>query len=109
MRFDLPGDQIACHDATRLPVDDDQIEHLGPGEHLDLSRCDLTQERLIRSEQKLLSRLAAGVKRTRYLCATERTVREQAAVLPRERHALRDALVDDVDADLCQPVNVRFA
>ena len=32
-----------------------------------------------------------------------------AAVLARERHALRDALIDDVDADLRQAVDVGFA
>ena len=32
-----------------------------------------------------------------------------AAVLARERHALRHALIDDVDADLRQPIDVGFA
>ena len=33
----------------------------------------------------------------------------EAAVLAREGHALRDALVDDVDADLREAVDVGFA
>ena len=32
-----------------------------------------------------------------------------AAVFARKGHALRGALIDDVQADLCQPVHVRLA
>src|SRR5262249_28260257 len=44
-----------------------------------------------------------------HLGATEAAVVEQAAVLAGERHALGDALVDDVDADLGEAVDVRLA
>src|SRR5690606_4565427 len=47
--------------------------------------------------------------RARDLDATEGTVFEQAAVLTGERDALGDALVDDVRADLGQPVDVVLA
>lgn len=57
----------------------------------------------------MLSRLAAGVESTRNLHATEGTVVEQPAVLPRERDALSDALVNDRAAHLSQAVGVRFA
>jgi hypothetical protein len=40
---------------------------------------------------------------------TEGAVVEEAAVVAREGHALRDALVDDLRADLCQPVHVGLA
>ena len=70
---------------------------------------DLARERLVRAEQQLLAGLAPGVERARHLRAAERAVVEQAAVLARERHALRDALVDDVDADLGEAVHVRLA
>ena len=53
-------------------------------------------ERLIGAEQELLAGLAAGVERARHLRAAEGAVVEQAAVFARERHALGDALVDDV-------------
>src|SRR3712207_8365302 len=43
------------------------------------------------------------------LFRSERAVREVAAVLARERHPLRHALVDDVHADLREPVHVRLA
>ena len=69
----------------------------------------LPHQRLIGAEQQLLAGLAAGVEGARDLRAAERAVVEQPAVLARERHALRDALVDDVDAQLRQPVDVGFA
>jgi hypothetical protein len=70
---------------------------------------DLVHERRVRAEQELLAGLAARVERARHLRATERTVVEQAAVLSREGHALRDTLIDDVDAQLREPVHVGFA
>ena len=57
---------------------------------------DLLLERLVGAEQQLLAGLPARVERPRHLRAAERAVGQQAAVLPRERHALRHALVDDV-------------
>ncbi len=74
-----------------------------------LLRVDLAHQRLVRAEQQLLARLAARVEGARDLRAAERSVVEQPAVLAREGHALRDALVDDVDAQLRQPVDVGFA
>ena len=70
---------------------------------------DLAHQRLVGAEQQLLAGLAARVERARHLRAAEGAVVEQAAVLARERHALRDALVDDVDRDLREPVDVRLA
>jgi hypothetical protein len=57
---------------------------------------------LVGAEQELLAGLAAGVERAAHLRAAERAVGEQAAVLAGERHALGDALVDDVHADLAR-------
>ena len=64
-----------------------------------LPAADLALQRLVGAEQQLLAGLAAGVEGARDLRATEGAVVEQAAVLAGERHALRDALVDDVHAD----------
>ena len=66
-------------------------------------------KRLISAEQQLLAGLAARVKSARDLRAAEGAVGQQAAVFAGEGHALRDALVDDVDADLRQPVDVGLA
>ena len=56
----------------------------------------------------MLAGLAARVERARHLGAAERPVVEQAAVLAREGNALRHALIDDVHAQLREPVDVRF-
>ena len=106
MGLDLAGDEVAGDDAAGLAVDDDELEHLVPGELLDRAGGDLALERLVGADEQLLAGLAAGVEGARHLHATERAVVEQAAVLAGERHALRDALVDDVRADLGQPVDV---
>ncbi len=106
--LDLAGDQVAGDDAARLAVDDDQLEHLVPGELLDGAGGDLALHGLVGADQQLLAGLAAGVERAGDLHAAERAVVEQAAVLTGERDALRDALVDDVRADLGQSVDVRL-
>lgn len=103
---DPAGDEIPCHDAARPSVDHDQVEHLGARMHLDVAGRDLPRQRLIRTEQKLLARLAAGVEGAGHLDTTEGTGVEQTPVLPRERHALGHALVDDLDRDLREAVDV---
>ena len=105
----LAGRQVAADDPARLAVDDHEIEHLAVRKDPDRALLGLTHHRLVRAEQELLTRLAARVERARHLRAAERSVVEQPAVLARERHALRHALIDDVDAQLRQPEDVRFA
>ena len=63
----------------------------------------------IGAEQKLLARLASGVKRARDLGAAEGAGREIAGIVAGKGHALGHALVDDVGAELRQPVHVRLA
>ena len=70
---------------------------------------DLALEGLVGAEEQLLAGLAAGIKRARDLRAAEGAVGQRAAVFAREGHALGDALVDDVDADLRQAIDVGFA
>ena len=107
--LDRAGDHVAGDDAAGLAVDHDEVEHLvtrvrrhGAGRHLAL-------ERLVGADEQLLAGLAAGVERPGDLDAAEGAVVEQAAVLAGERDALRDALVDDVGADLGEAVDVRLA
>ena len=107
--LELAGDQVARDDAARLSVDDDEVQHLAPREQRDVAGIHLPQHRLVGAEQQLLACLAARVERSRDLRAAERPVVEQAAIFARERHAGRHALVDDVDAQLRQPVDVGFA
>src|SRR5690606_12358025 len=107
--LDLAGHHVADDDAARPPVGDDQVEHLVAGVHLHVPGRDLPLQGLVRAEQELLARLAAGVEGTGDLGAAEGPGVEQAAVLPGERHALFRSLVDDVHRDLGQPVDVRLA
>ena len=106
---DLAGDQVAGDDAAGPAVDHDEVEHLGARVHLDVARGDLPGQRLVGAEQQLLAGLAAGVERTGDLHAAEGAGVEQAAVLAGEGHALGDALVDDLDRDLGEPVHVGLA
>src|SRR5688572_14049601 len=101
--------QIAVTFEPFASVDAHEVQHLGARVHLHLAEADLPLEGLVRAEEELLARLAAGVERPRDLRAAERAVDELAPVLARERNALRDALVDDRDADLGQAVDVRLA
>src|SRR5205085_2281931 len=55
------------------------------------------------------SRLTPGVKSARDLRAAKGSVVEQTAILPRERNALRHALIDDVHTDLCEAIHVGLA
>ena len=93
----------------RVAVDHHHVQHLRARIHLDPAGADLPAQRLVGAEQQLLTRLAARVKCARNLRAAERAVRQQPAVFPRERHALRHALVDDVHAYLRQTVHVGLA
>ena len=101
--------ETASDDSLGVSVDHDEVEHLGLRKHLHGAGRDLAAKRLITAEQKLLTGLAARVKRARDLRAAKRTVGQQAAIFARKRHALFDALVDDVIADFGEAIDVRFA
>ena len=88
--LDLTGDHVADHDATRPAVDDDEVEHLVPGMHLESARGDLTLQGLVRADEQLLPRLAPRVEGAGDLHPAERAVVEQPAVLAGEGHALGD-------------------
>ena len=104
--LDLAGHQVPDHHPAGLAVDHDQLEHLVPAVHGHGAGGDLALQGLVRADQQLLAGLAAGVEGPGDLDAAERAVVQQPAVLPGERHALGDALVDDLHADLGQPVDV---
>ncbi len=75
----------------------------------DAARFHLAFESLVSAEKKLLACLTACVEGSRDLRATEGTVGQSSAVFPGEGNSLRYALVDDLNADLGQPINVGFA
>src|SRR6266700_8062615 len=88
---------------------DHEVEHLGVGKHLHGVGGDLAAERLITTQQQLLTRLAARVKRAGNLRTAERTIGEQAAVFARKRHTLFNTLIDNLIADFREAINIRFA
>ena len=104
--LDDAGVQVAGDDADGAAVLGDEVEHLAAVVQRDGACPDLAGERLVGAEQQLLAGLAAGVEGARHLGAAEAAVVEQAAVLAGERHALGDALVDDVDRHLGEAVHV---
>ena len=107
--LDLTGDEVAHHHAPGAAVDDDELQHLVPGIHLDGAAPDLSFEGLIGAEQQLLAGLTAGVEGARDLHTAEGPVVQHAAVLAGEGHALCHALVDDFDADLGESIDVGLA
>src|SRR5687768_15345012 len=92
-----------------MAIDDDHIEHFGARIHFHCAEADLAFERLVGAEEKLLAGLTAGVEGAGDLRAAEGAVREHPAVFAGKGHALRDALVDDVDAELGETIDVGFA
>src|SRR5207342_829297 len=100
---------IAGDDAGGAAVLEHDVEQLHARMELDRAEVHLPLEGLVRAEQELLAGLAPGVERARHLRASEGAGVEQASVLAGERYALGDALVDDLDADLGEPVDVRLA
>ena len=106
---DFAGHQVAHDDALRVAVDDDEVQHLGIRVQLDEPCTHGAGERGVSAKEELLAGLTARVKGARDLRAAEGAVGEEAAVLAGEGHALRDALVDDVDGDLGEAVHVGLA
>ena len=107
--FDGTRDKVARDDTLGLTIDEDEIEHLMARVHLHRAETDLAGERGVGADEELLTSLAAGVEGARDLGAAEGAVGEEAPVFTGERHALRDALVDDVRRDLGETVDVGFA
>src|SRR4029453_5661034 len=107
--FNRTGDEVTDDDSACLSVDGYQVEHLAVRQTLHGAFFDLTHHRLIRAKQQLLTRLTARVKRPRNLCPSKRSVVKEAAIFTSKWNALGDALVDDVDAQLPQPIHIRFA
>ena len=107
--LDLAGDHVADDDAAGPAIDHHQIEHLCAGVHLDRAGVDLAGQGLVGAEQQLLAGLSSGIKGTRDLGAAKGAVVQRAAIFAGKGHALGHALVDDVVADLGQPIDVGLA
>ena len=68
---DLPVPQIACNDAAGDAVMKNQIQHFRMRVHFHLTSRNLPIQRCIRSQQKLLAGLSAGVECPGDQCAAE--------------------------------------
>ncbi|MCD6049282.1 MAG: hypothetical protein K0Q55_685 [Verrucomicrobia bacterium] len=109
----VPGDltrlQIANDDSLGVTVHDHEIQHLGVRVRFHPTVGDVAVQRRISTQQQLLTRLAACIKRAAHLRTTEGAVIEQPAVFTGKRHTLRRALIDDVHGHLGQTMHVRLA
>jgi len=106
MGCDPAGDQVADHNPSRMPLVNDEVEHVGARAHGDPAAFDLPAERRIRTQEQLLTGLAPRVKGPRHLCASKRAVVQRAAVFTGKRDALGHALVYNIVAHLGQAVNI---
>ena len=68
---DLAGEEVSSDDAFGVSIDEDQVEHLVAGMHVDLTRFDLARKGTVSTEEKLLTGLAPRVEGTRNLSTTE--------------------------------------
>src|ERR1700751_2823468 len=91
-----------------MPIDQNHIEHFSAWKHFDAAKRDLVCQRLIGSKKKLLSSLAAGIEGPRDLCSAERSIGQKSPIFTGKGNSLRNALINDQNADFRQPVNVRF-
>jgi len=106
---DFAGVEVAGDDALGLAFDDDEVADFLVGEDFDAAGAGLLHEGRVGAEEQLLTGLAAGVERAGNLRAAEGAVGEEAAVFAGEGHALRGALVDDVDRDFGEAMDVGLA
>ena len=106
--FNSSRAQAPRHDSLGVSVDNHEVEHLRLRKHLHRAGRDLAAKRLITAEQKLLTGLSARVESARYLRAAKGAVGQQPAIFAGKRHALCDALVDDVIADFREAIHVCF-
>jgi hypothetical protein len=60
----------------------------------------------ISTQEELLTSLPLSIESPRNLSPSERPIREESAILSGEWNSLRDTLVDDVYAELCEPIHV---
>ena len=104
--FNLSGHKISCDDSLGFSVYEYQIEHFMARIAFDSSGSNLSVQRCISSEKKLLSCLTAGIESTAHLSASERTVGQKSAILPGKRNSLCHTLVDDISAHFSKTIYI---
>src|SRR5258708_18605463 len=106
LALDLAVHEVPGHNAARSAIDDHNIEQLPPDMHCHRTRGYLLFQCLISPEQELLSGLTSRVKRSLDLYPAKRSRIKQSTIFSGKRHALGDALVNDVQADLGETIYV---
>ena len=106
--FEFASHKVLGYNAACTSVDHYHFVHLVAVEALYLAEFDLTVERRVCTEQKLLTSLSFGVECARHLCAAERAVGQQAAVFTCKRYTLGHTLVDDIVRHFSQTIHVGF-
>ena len=106
---DLAGGEIAHDNPLGMPVDNDEVEHLGAGVHFHATFGDFFLKRLITTDEELLTGLTTGVEGAADLGSPKGAVREGPAVFTGEGHSLGNALVDDLQGDLGEAMDVGLA
>ncbi len=100
---------MACNDAARASVDDDEIDHFASREDFEVISVCAAQQCAVSAEQELLSRLSASIERSRDLDAAEGTIIEISCVVAGEGNALCDAQIDDGAGDFGEAIDIGFA
>src|SRR5258708_9653951 len=106
MTLDLAIHQVPCHNTACSAGDDHKVEQLASNVHCHRTRGYLLLQRLISPEQRLLSGLTWSIKCSLTLYAAKRSRIQKSAIFPGKRHALSNALVNDIEADLGEPIHV---
>ena len=69
--LELTGNQVTNGDTTGYAVNNNQVQHLTTGIHLNRTSLDLTGQCGVRTQQQLLTGLTTGIEGTGNLSTTE--------------------------------------
>src|SRR5262249_48192427 len=108
MPFDFTRYEIATNNAPCFAINDNDVQHFMARVCCHISKCYLSLQCLVSTYQQLLAGLARRIKSSFYLCASEGTVIQQAAIFPCKRNALRNTLINDIRAYFGQAMYIRF-
>src|SRR5574344_1342158 len=104
--FNLTGDNISCNNTFCFSFNQNKVKHLITRIAFNRTLCNLSVHSSISSNQQLLSGLSAGIKCTANLCASERTIIEQSAVISCEWNSLSNTLIYNIITYLSKTVNI---
>ncbi len=100
------GDYIPGNNPTCFSVDHHQVIHFHAGIHLHIALLYLSAQRLVGSQEKLLSCLAARIECPGHKCSSKRAVVKAPTILTGKGNTLGNALVDNIVTYLCKSVYI---